>query len=124
MTLDEARERLRFHDGSHPDVEDPRREQGFLPSLRPYRGLDEAAYRDLIACVDAVADHLRHAGALDREVINALWGICHFARAWGLAEDGMLRQNNLITPADQARLDGWITAISYRVAMWLDGNAP
>ena len=77
MTFEEARERLRFHDGSHPDIEDPRWERGFLQSLRPYRGLDEAAYLDLTACVEAVSDHLQHSGTLDRDVINSLWGICH-----------------------------------------------
>jgi hypothetical protein len=124
MTFDEARERLRFHCGSHPDIQDPRWEQGFLQSLRPYRGLDETAYHDLTACIDAVSDHLQHSDTLDRDIINSLWGICHFARAWGLTEDGMLRRNNLITPADQEKLDGWITLISYRIAMWLDGNTP
>jgi hypothetical protein len=124
MTFDEAKEGLRFHCGSHPDVEDPRWEQGFLQSLRPYRGLDQAAYEDLTACIEAVSDHLQNSGALDRDVINSLWGICHFARAWAIAEDGMLRQNALITPADQEKLDGWITSISYQIAMWLDGNNP
>ena len=124
MTFDEARERLRFHCGSHPDIEDPRWEHGILQSLRPYRGLDETGYHDLTACIDAVSDHLQHSGTLDRDIINSLWGICHFARAWGLAADGMLRRNNLITPADQEKLDDWITSISYRIAMWLDGNAP
>jgi hypothetical protein len=124
MTFEEARERLRFHCGSHPDVDDPRWEQGFLQKLSPYRGLDEAAFRDLTECIDAVADHLRHSDTLDRNVINSLWGICHFARAWALEEDGPLRRNNLITPADQEKLDTWITSISYRIAMWLDGNDP
>jgi hypothetical protein len=36
----------------------------------------------------------------------------------------MLRRNNLISLADQEKLDGWITSISYQVAMWLDGNIP
>jgi hypothetical protein len=94
------------------------------PSLRPYRGLDETAYRDLAACIDAVSDHLQHSGMLDRDVINSLWGICPFARGWALAEDGMLRRNKLINPADQEKVDGWITSISHRIAMWLDGNAP
>ena len=124
MTFREAKERLRFHCGSHPDSEDPRWEQGFLPSLRPYRGLDEKAYQDLTACVDAVSDHLRRAETLDREVIDSLWRICLFSREWGLAEDGMLRRNGLITPADQKRLDEWITTLSYRIAIWLGGGDP
>lgn len=124
MTFDEAKERLRFHDGSHPDIENARWEQGFLQSLNPYRGLDEAAYHDLAECVDAVSDHLQHADSLDRDVINSLWGICHFSRAWALAEDGPLRRNNLIMPADREKLDGWITSISHQIAMWLDGNEP
>jgi hypothetical protein len=36
----------------------------------------------------------------------------------------MLRRNNLIAPADQEKLNDWITSISYRIAMWLDGNTP
>jgi hypothetical protein len=124
MTFDEAKERLRFHCGSHPDIEDPRWEQGFLQSHRPYRGLDETTYHDRAACIDAVSDHIQHSGTLDRDVINSLWGICHFARAWALAEDAMLGRNDLITPADQEELDGWISSISHRIAMWLDGNTP
>jgi hypothetical protein len=124
MTCDEARERLRFHCGSHPDIENPRLEQGFLQSRSPYRGLEDTADHDLTACMDAVSDHLQHSGTLDRDIINSLWGNCHVARAWALAADGRLRQNNLITPADQEMLDGGLTSISHRIAMWLDGNTP
>jgi hypothetical protein len=120
MTFSEAKERLRFHCGSHPAIEDPRWKEGFLHRLNPYQGLDEAAYLDLTACIDAVSEHLRHAATLDREIVDSLWGICHFAREWGLAEDGMLRRNKLINATDQKTLDEWITEISYRIAMWLN----
>ena len=45
---------------------------------------------------------------LDAQIINALWSICHTARAWGVHEDGMLRRNDLISPADVERLESWI----------------
>ena len=124
MTFSEAKERLRFHCGSHPKIDDPRWSQGFLQTLSPYQGLNEAAYHDLVACLDAVSCHLRYASALDRVVMDSLWGICHYAREWGLAEEGMLRRNNLITPVDQKQLDEWLTTISDRIAVWLNSGDP
>jgi len=124
MTFREAKERLRFHCGSHPDIDDPHWKQGFLQSLRPYRGLDESAYHDLIACIDAVSDHLKHSAAIDRDVIDSLWAICHFATEWGLTAEGMLQRNELITPADQKTLGEWVMTISYRIASWLNGSDP
>ena len=57
-------------------------------------------------------------------ILNSLWGICHFARTGRLDPDGMLRRDNLITSADQGKLNEWIDSISSRIAMRLDGNTP
>ena len=122
MNFEQAIQELSFHCGTNPDTDDPRWQNGFLGMLRPYSGLKVEAYQNLSRCVDAVENHLRSSSVLDRRVINSLWGICHFARAWGLHPDGMLRRNNLITPEDQARLCEWIDGLSYKIAMWLDGT--
>jgi len=121
-----AIEELTFHCGSNPNIDDPRWSAGFLQSLRPYRGtLDTDAWAHFIDCVDAVAGHLKTADAIDRNVINSLWGVCHYARAWALHPDGMLRRNNLITAEDQATLAEWLDELSERIAFMLDrGHDP
>ena len=122
MDFQQAVEELTFHCGTNPNTDDPRWSNGFLSMLRPYAGLRRETYEHLLSCVAAVQEYTKNDRMLDRRVINALWGICHFARAWGLHPDGMLRQNNPITQEDRVLLKGWIEDLSYRVAMWLDGN--
>ena len=121
IAFSDAVERLQFHCGSHPDFNAPRWTAGFLQTLRPYGGfLDHEAWDDLLQCVDAVEEHLKSAPQIDRRVINSLWGICHFARAWAIHPDGMLPRNRLITSADSERLASWIEDLSDRVSMLLD----
>ena len=124
MDYASAVEQLTFHCGTNPDIDDPRWAAGFLQSLRPYRGqLDTDAMDDVLACVDAVADHLTTADSLDRTVINSLWGINHYARSWALHPDGMLRRNGLISDADRQYLSDWLDDFADRIAMMLDGGA-
>lgn len=45
MDFDSAIEELSFHCGTHPDIDHPRWDAGFLQTLRPYRGqLDKEAW--------------------------------------------------------------------------------
>jgi hypothetical protein len=120
MSPNEARELLSFHSGANPNTDDPRWQQGFLTTLRPYGGLREAAFHEVMACVEALAEELA-ADKIDRATISSLWGICHLGRAWGVAEGGMLRSNRLITDADVSRLADWIDCISYATFTLLDG---
>ena len=121
LSPEEAKELLRFHSGRHEDVDHPKWESGFLGSLRPYRGLNEQNYHEVMNCLNALAADLSESGALDREVIADIWGICHLGRAWGVEPRGMLRSNNLITPEDVERLESWIIQISYSAFCLLDG---
>jgi hypothetical protein len=124
MDYASAVERLTFHCGTNPDIDDPRWAAGFLQTLRPYRGrLDTDAMDGVLACVDAVAGHLTTADSLDRAVINSLWGINHYARSWGLHPDGMLRRNGLISDTDRKTLSDWLDDFADRIAMMLDGGA-
>ncbi|MEV6280635.1 hypothetical protein [Nocardia sp. NPDC051832] len=120
MTPDSARELLLFHSGAHNEVDDPRWQQGFLGMLRPYHGLREENFHSVMACVRVLAPALER-DSVDREMIQALWAICHFGRAWGVWPDSMLRRNNLITEEDAARLSDWIETISYAMACVLEG---
>lgn len=121
MDYDAAVEQLTFHCGSNPNVDDPRWEDGFLQTLRPYRGtLNQDAWNSVLDCVDAVSTHLQTASAIDRSVISSLWGILHYARSWALHPDGMLPRNDLISKEDQETLSGWLEELAERISVMLD----
>ena len=122
MTFAQAKQGLLLHSFALNDADDAQMARGFLGSLRPYIGLREENFREVMAALRVLAPHLG-APTLEREIVGALWNICHLARAWGVHPDGMLRRNDLISPADAERLDAWIEAISDVTAMLLDGAA-
>ncbi|MFI5720567.1 hypothetical protein [Nocardia sp. NPDC051750] len=115
-----AAELLLFHSGTHPDIDDPRWEQGFLGMLRPYKGLREENFHSVMSCLRVLAPTLQH-DSLDRSAVSSLWGICHLGRTWGVCPDGMLRRNDLISAADVQRLENWIDCISYAVLCLFEG---
>ena len=122
MTQAEAKNLLLHHAFSHEDYEHPKSQRGFLGMLRPFNGtLPEANYHEIMAALNALAEALEQP-ALDREVMAALWGICHLARAWGLEPEGMLRRNNLISAAQIEQLDAWVESISNATCCLLDGS--
>ena len=59
---------------------------------------------------------------VDREVVGALWALCHLAPAWGVEPEGMLRRNGLISAADIETLAGWVDMISYATMCLLSGS--
>ena len=79
-------------------------------------------FADLAEAVAVVVPRLRTGATVDRDLMNALWGVVFFANYWGINPDGMLQRNNLITPADVERLRRWTDAIGWAVAMSLDGQ--
>jgi hypothetical protein len=84
MPEDEARELLLLHPFSHADAADnARAETGFLSSLRPYRGVLTADnYHSVMKALQVLAPRLATGKEVDRELIAALWSICHFSLAW------------------------------------------
>lgn len=123
MTKQEAKELLLHHSFNHEDFEDPKSARDFLGMLRPFNGtLLEENYHEVMAALRVLADDFTHP-TVDREIIAALWGICHFARAWGLEPEGMLRSNNLIRDEQIQQLADWVDSISYATCCLLDGAA-
>lgn len=121
MTRDQAIEQLKFHSGRHPDVDNIQWEKGFLPSLRPYKGLNRNSFDNLIECLNVLKDEIKEAEFIERELILDLWTICHYSKAWGTNPEGMIRSNNLISEDDLKQLENWINEISYKVSFWLEG---
>ncbi|MBF9221484.1 hypothetical protein [Hymenobacter ruricola] len=121
MTTAEAYDLLLAHAGASPDPDHPKFAGGFLGMLRPYHALCEHNFHEVMQALRTVAPQLQEP-AVDRELISALWGICHFGRAWALEKGSMLQRNDLITEADADRLDEWLSIISYAVTSLLDDS--
>jgi hypothetical protein len=115
MTEDEAKRLLLAHAG--PDLE-----AGFLGMLRPYRGLQEESFHEVMAALAALGPSLGHGQAVDRQVMGALWGICVLGQWWGVEPDGMLRRNKLISEHDVQRLTRWIRIISRAAFFLIEGS--
>jgi hypothetical protein len=118
----EAKELLMLHAFRDArSVEHPEALDGFLGSLRPYNGhLDERNFVEVMESLRALAPQLTGV-SIDREIVAALWAMCHLARAWGVEPEGMLRRNKLISAEDVDRLATWVETISYATMCLLDG---
>jgi hypothetical protein len=99
-------------------------EDGFLGSLRPYRGLDEKNFHVVMEALLSVGEDLYQTPQLDRELVCAVWSICHTTRLWGLHPGGMLQRNRLITAADTARLERWVDTLEVVALRLLRGWSP
>lgn len=108
MEFSEARSIIRMHAGAE---DGPRMATGLVASLRPYAGLDDGTFEEVMRAVAAVADRLGAGLDVDRGLIHALWSMCRTARLWGVDESGMLVRNRLISPDDRRKLEAWVDVI-------------
>ena len=122
MTKEEARQALLFHSFAADKVPPESMEKGFLGMLRPFTGeLIESNYQEVMQALKVLADDLSKPDQVDREIVSALWGICHLTRLWALEKDGMLQRNKLINEAQIKQLGDWVESISFATMMLLDG---
>lgn len=122
MDRTQAKELLQLHSFAHSNIEHPKMATGFLGSLRPYTGLKEENFHEVMQAIITLAPEIQKEKEIDRDIIKALWAICELARAWGIHPKGMLRSNNLIALKDVSRLEQWIDTITYAVLILLDGG--
>lgn len=123
MTKEEAKKILKYHSFIHEDIDHPKMERGFLGMLRPFSGeLIEENYHEVIKAIQVLADELRDDKKIDKEVVSAIWGICHLTRSWAIDSEGVLRRNRLIKKEQIEKLEKWIESISYSVMMLMDGS--
>jgi hypothetical protein len=118
MTSEEARALIQKHTGRSSAYAP---EQTFLGMLRPYRGLQEAHYLELMQALAALAPSLQGA-QVDRELMADLWEIVFLPWLWALSPEGMVQRQKLMTAEDQARLAGWIEEIGLTVSLLLGGE--
>src|SRR5687767_2277133 len=99
-------------------------EDGFLGSLRPYRGLIERNFHEVMEALLVAGDTFSRAPQVDRDVVESVWLMCSLARSWGMEPGGMLRRNDLITPPDAKRLEAWVSVIERTAWRLLRGQVP
>jgi hypothetical protein len=96
-------------------------ETGFLGSLRPYKGLQEQNFHQVMEALFTVGQSIHASPQLDRELVHAIWHICSTTRLQGLTPKGLLQRNKLIAQDDVARLDRWIEIIENTTLGFLQG---
>jgi hypothetical protein len=94
----------------------------FVGMLRPYAGLKEASYDDVMRCLRELSDTLVEKKELRRDLMSSLWGLVWYPKYLALDADSMLRRNRLISRADLATLNQWTRQISHTVQMLLEGQ--
>jgi hypothetical protein len=99
-------------------------EDGFLGSLRPYRGLREKNFHIVMEALLTVGERVYLDRQVDRDLIETVWSMCWYARAWGLRPDGMLHRNRLIKAEDASRLERWIQTVEQTALRLLAGQPP
>jgi hypothetical protein len=122
MTIEDAIEELEYQSGQHENIESERWENGFLGQLRPFKGvLHEKNYHLIIQALKILAPELEK-DFINKRIINAIWGICHFGRMWAIYPDGMLQRNELLNEQQTSQIDDWLIDISYAAFCLLEGT--
>ena len=111
MNTDEAKILILTHAGL---IDAPQAETSFIGCLRPFRGLREENFHQIMEALIILTPMLQQE-RVDRELLSALWTTCQLARQWGVDSSGMLVRNNLLSNEDQTALKYWIDTISWAV---------
>ena len=120
MESDQAKELLSFHSCRNNDIHNPKWSEGFLGSLRPFRGeLREENLIEVMECLKALKEEFL-APAVDREIVSEVVGIVHLTSAWA-SPDGMLGSNRLLTEAQTRRLLAWADIVEGCFLYLLEG---
>jgi hypothetical protein len=119
MTFDEGKHRLMVHAGL---VVDPASMPGLLGTLRPYQGIQEALFHDLVEAIFAISSSLSSPEPhVDKDVVHSLLYINRLVRTGATEPTGPLRRNRLITDADVATLERWLDVVERVVLRYLRG---
>ena len=131
MTPENAARLLQAHSGRDAETDPAKWEHGFVAVHRSAPDDDhDATFRELMACVRALAPRIAASPTVDRELMAALWGLIYLPRMWafnprqlaGLAEDGhRLDPDQLSRLADQLdriaeAVDGALNGVPESVA--------
>ncbi len=110
MDKNKAKELLSFHSMRNSDIDNPKWENGFLGSLRPFRGeLHKENFLEVMECLRALKDELA-SPAIEQGIVSDIVSIVHLTRAWA-STYGMLGTNHLLTEEQTKHLLAWVDII-------------
>jgi hypothetical protein len=115
-----------MHSGGRDDVplDEALYPEGFLGCLRPFSGLREENFLQVMDAIIALRPDLMGRQEWDVRLVAGLWGLVVTARNWGLDPGGMLQRNRLLSPADTELLRLWVYCIEIAIARLLRGGDP
>lgn len=117
MTVEKAKEILSIHSGRGGDIDDSKWKNGFLCSLRPFRGtLNEDNFVEIMECLKTLKKEFT-TPTVDRGMMEDIITITYLSRVWA-SPDGMLGRNELLTDEQTTILLSWVDIIQECV-MWL-----
>lgn len=99
-------------------------EHGFIGCLRPWSGLRDENYRELMRAILSLRESLKGRPQWPKELIAGIMGITRMAHCWALDDQGMLRRNGLITGAELDKLRQWVRRIESVVEQLLLDRDP
>lgn len=117
MNAVKAKERIRLHAGLVIREGEP----CLVGRLRPFAGIAEADFADLVEALVTLHPLLTSVSAIERELCAALWDICYRARALALDRDSSIRRGGLASDAELSTLAAWIDCIESFVLRMLHG---
>ncbi len=126
MDYQDALNTILMHGIGRDDVPVPEalHEHGFIGCLRPWSGLRDENYHELMTAIVSLHDSLAGRSEWPTELVSAIMGITRMAHRWGIDDTGMLRRNNLISDPDIVKLRHWTHRIESVVEQILMGNDP
>lgn len=119
MDKHQAKELLSFHSTRNEDIHNPKWENGFLGSLRPFVGeLHEENFFEVMECLRTLKDDFV-APTIEQGVVSDIVAIIHLARVWA-SPCGMLGSNHLLTDEQTKHLLAWVDIIETCFMFLLD----
>lgn len=110
MNINEAKELLSFHSGRNNDIDNPKWENGFLGSLRPFRGkLHKENFDEVIECLRTLKGEFS-APTIEQGIVSDIVSIMHLTRAWA-SPCGMLGSNHVLKQEQTKHLMAWVDII-------------
>jgi len=91
-------------------TEGPRMEDGILGTLRPYNGLIERNFHEVVNSIYYLQGDLGST-TVQNDVIRSIMVILTTMREWGMSPTSMLRRNRLIDEESLLRLGNWYSVI-------------
>jgi len=97
---------------------------GFIGSLRPFSGLREGNFLELMDAIAALSMTWQSVQSIDRHLARGLFGLTTTARCWGLDPGGMLQSNKLLTPDETELLRLWVICLEIAIDRALANRDP